>query len=183
MIFFIIVHKNKNNITLRTLAVNARGQKCRFSKNGCVFKINLTSLCGVRPRMRISKHENHSHFQKQFTSRLDLGHTYISFAGPRSRTENPGNFVFKLRPSFVTRILSLLYLHDRRSMNCGGQGSFYGRKQLFQSINQFIYYAIVSKQTSIEQWDEIISKVCTKKKQIGLNIKKYMSGQTVLLPK
>ena len=33
MIFFIIVHKNNNNkVTLRTLAVNARGQKA----HGCL---------------------------------------------------------------------------------------------------------------------------------------------------
>ena len=45
MIFFIMVHKNNNKVTLRTLAVNARGQKLlkEFKKkeiNDVFFMIN-----------------------------------------------------------------------------------------------------------------------------------------------
>ena len=45
MIFFIIVHKNNNKVTLRTLAVNARGQKAGkvefFSNHARLFQFAL----------------------------------------------------------------------------------------------------------------------------------------------
>ena len=51
---------------------------------------SICPQCGVRSRMRISKHDNHSHF---FRNNLPVVWIWaISFAGPRGRTENPGFF-------------------------------------------------------------------------------------------